>query len=286
MSENALMVRGEMSLTETMTLGDTLAKSGFFSDTQQAAQAVVKILAGRELGLGPIASMTGINIIKGKVTLGANLMATTVKRDPRYDYKVRDHTDQFCSIEFYEKGELVGVSRFNLEDAAKAGLSGDNWRKYPRNMLFARAMSNGVRWYCPDAFGGAPIYTPEEMGAQVDGETGDLIEMPTQPPAPQPLDVDHAADIAEAKRELHDLGDVGRKAWPSAVVTAIIDAHLAGNVPNTVGMLNLSKIVQPSDELEFILTWANHYRNARASKEPAEAAAWADEQVRPATEAA
>ena len=42
-------------------------------------------------------------------------------------------------------------------------------------MLFARAMSNGVRWYCPDV-AMAPLYTPDELGAQVDGESGEVIE--------------------------------------------------------------------------------------------------------------
>jgi hypothetical protein len=40
-------------------------------------------------------------------------------------------------------------------------------------MLYARALSNGAKWYCPDVFGG-PIYTPDELGAVVDGETGEL----------------------------------------------------------------------------------------------------------------
>jgi len=30
-------------------------------------------------------------------------------------------------------------------------------------MLFARAISNGVRWYCPDVFSGAAVYTPDEF---------------------------------------------------------------------------------------------------------------------------
>jgi len=39
-------------------------------------------------------------------------------------------------------------------------------------------MSNGARWYTPDIFGG-PVYTPEELGAVVDGETGEVIDAPT-----------------------------------------------------------------------------------------------------------
>src|SRR3972149_5956164 len=62
------------SLRDMVELGGILAKSGFFADSREAAQCVTKILAGRELGIGPVASMTGIYIVKGRVTLSANLM--------------------------------------------------------------------------------------------------------------------------------------------------------------------------------------------------------------------
>jgi len=44
-------------------------------------------------------------------------------------------------------------------------------------MLFARAMSNGVRWYCPDVMNGSAVYTPEELGADVD-QDGNVINVP------------------------------------------------------------------------------------------------------------
>lgn len=162
-----------------MQLGDLLAQSGFFADSRGAAQAVVKVLAGREIGFGPIASMTGIHVISGRVSISANLMAAAIKRSGRYDYRVREMTAQRCEIEFRErngdKWEIIGSSEFTAQDARAAGTK--NMDKYARNMLFARAMSNGARWYCPDIFGG-PVYTPEEMGAQVDGETGEVIDAP------------------------------------------------------------------------------------------------------------
>lgn len=167
------------TLSETMQLGDMLAQSGFFADSRGAAQAVVKVLAGREIGFGPIASMTGIHVISGRVSISANLMAAAIKRSGRYDYRVREMTAQRCEIEFRErngdKWEIIGSSEFTAQDARAAGTK--NMDKYARNMLFARAMSNGARWYCPDIFGG-PVYTPEEMGATVDGETGEVIDAP------------------------------------------------------------------------------------------------------------
>jgi hypothetical protein len=179
----------EMSLSE---LGNVLTKSKYFTDATDASQAIVKVLAGRELGIGPIASMTGIHIIKGKPALGANLLASCLKRSGRYDYRVKELTAQNAAIEFFEviggKRESLGISSFSIADARAAGTQ--NIDKYARNMLFARALSNGVRWYCPDVTGG-PVYTPEELGASVNGD-GEIIESSAKtlehktPPTPPP----------------------------------------------------------------------------------------------------
>ena len=74
------------TIDDLQRLGEILSRSGFFEDCKQAAQAVVKILAGAELGFPAFSSMRGIFIIKGKPAIGANLMAAAVKRSPRYDY--------------------------------------------------------------------------------------------------------------------------------------------------------------------------------------------------------
>jgi hypothetical protein len=66
-------------------------------------------------------------------------------------------------------------STFTIQDAQQAGLASGNYKTFPRNMLFARALTNGARWFCPEVFNG-PIYTPDELGAQVDNE-GHVIEV-------------------------------------------------------------------------------------------------------------
>ena len=142
-------------------------KSGLFPDLQSEAQAYVKILAGQELGIGPMAAVAGLNVIKGRVTFSANLLASMVKRDPRYDYRVTEHTAEACRITFLQDGVEIGVSEFTGADAKRAGLGGQNWQKYPKAMMFARALTQGVRWYCPDVTSGTPAYVPEEIGAEV-----------------------------------------------------------------------------------------------------------------------
>ena len=177
----AVIDRGEFDTMQRVS--KALVASGYFNDAKDMSQALVKVMAGREMGLGPFASMTGVHIIKGKPVLGANLIATLIKAHPDYNYRIKAHTNEICEIEFFEHGESVGVSSFAASDAKAAGLSGDNWRKYARNMLFARAISNGAKWHTPGIFGGAPVYTPDELGADVqyDGngdETGEYIESP------------------------------------------------------------------------------------------------------------
>jgi len=178
MTNNKLALTNANELTIT-SLGQIFAQSGYFQDARQAAQAVVKILAGQELGLPPIASMTGINIIKGKVSLSAVAMATVLKRHGDYDYKVRRNDETGCEIEYFYKGESLGISIFTLKDADQAGIFkiNPNYKKYPRNMLFARAMSNGIRWYCPEVLGG-PAYTPGELELETEtaSDDGEIID--------------------------------------------------------------------------------------------------------------
>ena len=179
---NDLVKASEVNIDELKRLGIMLATSGYFEANVKAdvavAQMCVKVLAGRELGFGPFASVNGIHVVKGKPAVSANLMAAAVKGNPRYDYRVRQMDNDAVSLEFFEfvdgKRESLGLSTFTKQDAAKAGTQ--NMDKFGRNMMFARAMSNGVKWFCPDVFDGNTVYVPEELGATVDGD-GNVIDV-------------------------------------------------------------------------------------------------------------
>lgn len=185
---NAMVVYERMN--ELATAANALHASGFFADVKTQAQAMVKVMAGAEIGLPPFASMSGIHIVNGKPTLGANLIATLVKNDPRYDYRIKQATGEACVITWYENGKASGESAFTMAEAQAAGLTGkQTWKAYPSDMLFARALTRGARRYAPGIFGGAPIYTPEEMGVDTDEEghivQGEVINVtPTPPTAP------------------------------------------------------------------------------------------------------
>lgn len=171
-----------MNINDLARMSDAFMKSGMFPDIKSAAMAMVKIQAGLEVGIKPFAAMTGIHIIQGKPTIGAGIIASRIKASGKYDYKVVEMTDDNCSIDFYEGKDKLGNSSFSIAEAKKAGTK--NLDKFPKNMLFARAISNGVKWYCPDVFDG-PVYVPEEM-VQV---TEDVKhENVNQPPASEKTD--------------------------------------------------------------------------------------------------
>ena len=258
------------SYADLANVAEAMAKSGYFEDSKSAAQAIVKIMAGQELGLGPFASMTGIHIIKGKPGLGANLIGTLIKNDFRYDYRVLRIEDDVCEIEFFEQKALewhsLGKSKFDKTDAAKAGTQ--NMGKFPRNMLYARAMTNGAKWYTPGIFGGAPVYTPEELGADVD-EEGNIVtvDVTVEDPTPEPAQTESAVNG-------------GERSISKKVVDKVVEDGLADNYHNAVAMLKLSALTG-KEPIETTLSWCRAYRNARTDgeMEPQDAAGVADSEV-------
>lgn len=161
----------QANMQELMSMASLFAESKMFQDAQSAAQAFVKIQAGNEIGVPPFQAMSGIHIIKGKTTLGAGIIASRVKGSGKYDYLVKEMTDENCSIDFTQSGRFIGNSAFSIADARKAGTQ--NIEKFPRNMLFARAISNGVKWFAPDVFSG-PVYVEGEI-EETPNTTKDIV---------------------------------------------------------------------------------------------------------------
>lgn len=175
----AVAIRNEYTFTEMQDMGRVFYESGMFKDTKTAAQALVKIKAGQELGLPAVYSMQRLYMVDGKLGMSAETMGALIKRTSKYNYRVREHTDTSCTVVFYEGGQEAYISTFTINDAKRAGLikPGGAWQKYPRALLFSRALSQGGRIVCPDVLGGG--YTLEELES-IKGST------PTQTPTQAP----------------------------------------------------------------------------------------------------
>lgn len=154
---------------------------------------------GDMLGIHPMAALTGVHIIEGKPSISANLMGGLVRKA---GHKIRVQvTGSVEGNDLAAKATLIReddpdfefVVVWTLGDAERAGLwpgkANSNWQKYPKAMLKARVISEVVREGAPDVLMGGNVYTPEELGAQVDeqGEPMDLQQVPEPTPAPQTI---------------------------------------------------------------------------------------------------
>ena len=176
------------SVDDLARLARVFAASGLFGKSAnqdtQIAECAIRLMAGMEAGFSPFASATGVHIIEGKPAFSSNLLAQAVRRHPVYDYRVMENTATVCRIQFTANGQPVGVSEFTIEMAKRAGLATKSiWQKYPEAMLFSRALTAGMRTHCPDALGGHPAYTPEELGDEVVSVTVTEPESPAPAPA-------------------------------------------------------------------------------------------------------
>jgi len=233
MSEQGLAVYGQFDTMQRAAMA--LHKSGYFKDSINEAQAIVKVMAGAELGLPPFASMSGIHIVQGKPVLGANVIATLVKNDPRYNYKIVECTDKICTIEWFENGQSTGQSSFTMSEAQNAGLTGkDNWKKYPSDMLFARAISRGARRHAPGIFGGSPVYTPDELNVDTDEEGYINGEHPPTPSNNGHNLVDEAVDMGGVVKSSMSLETAKNVTNSKGEKYGELDTELLSNMANSI----------------------------------------------------
>lgn len=163
-----------------------LVTTGFLPQAiKTPEQAVAIILTGRELGIGTMAALNNISVIQGKPTVSPQLMLALINRTGQVeDLKIEAGADgATCTIK--RRGRSAYTARFGPKEAQSMGLAGkDNYKKQPATMYKWRAVAEAVRFTFSDVTLG--LYTPEEMGAQADLETGQVIEITPEPLADEP----------------------------------------------------------------------------------------------------
>lgn len=148
-------------------------------------QILACIMLGRELGLGPMRSLSWIVIVDGRPTLYAEgLRALILARG--HEIRTVDWTKTRCVLAGRRAGsnEWQEVA-FTMDDAKTAGLAGKpSWRQYPQDMLLARATSRLGRLMFADVLAGvetaedyadtngsASTASPSQLDAADEGES-------------------------------------------------------------------------------------------------------------------
>ena len=195
-------------LTEVATLASRICDTPFVPDGLRGSAPAVAaaILAGRELGLGPMTSLANIHVIKGKPTLSAALMRALILAQG-HQIETVDISDTRAVVRGRRKGEANWEeAAFTADHAKRAGIQLGG---YPQDKLYARATTRLARRKFADVIAGMPYSTEEAE----DGQPGDVL-LPGEADG-KPLAA-HAAAPRTAQRKTRQVNTTTGEVVPPA----------------------------------------------------------------------
>lgn len=148
------------SMDDIERMAGAIAKSGLFG-VKSAEQAIALMLVAQAEGQHPAIIARDYDVIQGRPAKKAEAMLRSFIAAGGM-VKWHELTDAIADAEFiHPQGGTVRIT-WDMERAKVAGLNTkDTWRKFPRQMLRSRVISEGVRTVCPAATSG--MYVPEEV---------------------------------------------------------------------------------------------------------------------------
>jgi hypothetical protein len=176
-------------------LGTWMAKSGLFGCNNVENGQILAMTCLTER-ITPMEYLNTYDTVQGRPRMKSDAMlAKFVMAGGTYDVLKREA--DVCEVKFVWKEKEVTFS-YTLGEAktAKIVRSGGTWETHPKNMLFARCVSNYLRTYVPELFAGH--YSAEEMREDI----------PVAPPVQvQPLFADPkpANDLSKPQEERMDV---------------------------------------------------------------------------------
>lgn len=179
----ALALRDEPVVAEAALLPTTaefdamMAIASRIASTQMVPTAyrgkpddvLAAILTGREMGLGPMQSLRDIYVVDGKPSLSSNLLLARMRAGGLVVVDSEATAERaWIKARRRDTGEIAEVE-WTMEEAkqvkrkGKPLVDGDNWRNYPADMLWARAVGRLARRIGGDLIGAAMPYSSEEV---------------------------------------------------------------------------------------------------------------------------
>ena len=227
--------------------------------TQDEALAIMLLCQGE--GLHPAVALRDYHVISGRPSMKSDAMLARFQKAGG-SVKWSRYDDAGVSGVFsHPAGGSVEIT-WTIEQAKAANLSGkDVWKAYPRAMLRARCISEGIRTVFPACIVGT--YTPEEIDA-MPAEPRAVENLAVAPPAPHvdaplPLvapdttehaltgpDLWHRASMKAIGLLAHD--PVALRAWADANAGAF--AAVAERYPDTVAKIGAAITARLEKTLE------------------------------------
>lgn len=159
---NELMIQPMPAIpySDMERMAGVIAQSGLFG-VKHPIQALALMLVAQSEGLHPASAARDYHVIQGRPTLKTDAMLARFQAaGGRVQW--HDYSDAVVSATFtHAAGGAVKIE-WTIERAKAAGLTGKEvWKQYPRAMLRARVISEGIRTVYPGVLSG--MYAPEEV---------------------------------------------------------------------------------------------------------------------------
>lgn len=175
-------------------MGLAIAKSGLFG-MKTPEQAVALMLIAQAEGMHPAIAARDYHIIQGRPALKADAMLARFQAAGGH-VEWTSYTDQKVTGVFSIKNGGSVTIDWDVTRAKAAGLydkEGSMFKKYPRQMMRARVISEGIRTVFPGCVSG--FYTPEEVQDSVDDKKPPKDVTPkSEPVCAQPMTPEQAAE--------------------------------------------------------------------------------------------
>lgn len=175
------------------------ARSGMFG-VKTPEQAFSLLMIAQSEGLHPARAMQEYHVIQNRPTLKAEAMLGRFQQAGGKVKWIKHENDEVIAEFTHDASGTTEVS-WNMERAKQAGITGNGtWGKYPRQMLRARVISEGVRLSYPACIVG--FYAPEELASD---EPTPPVEPLTQQQTPEPTRSESLIDQINACETMNDL---------------------------------------------------------------------------------
>lgn len=141
-------------------MASAVAKSGLFG-VKTPDQALALMLVAQAEGRHPATAAQEYHIIQNRPALKADTLLARYQQAGG-TVKFEELSEKRCAATFSHPASGAFTIDWTIEMAQRAGLANkDTWKSYPRAMLRARVISEGVRTSFPGVAIG--VYTPEEL---------------------------------------------------------------------------------------------------------------------------
>ena len=147
------------SLDEMKAFAEAAVRSKFYGFKTADEMLPLMIIAQSE-GRSFASVVQEYDIISGKPSLKAEAMLARFQKSGGH-IQWTELSDARCSAIFSHPQCAPVEIDWDMRRAQQAQIKNHMWAKYPRNMLKARVISDGVRTAFPACLGG--LYTPEEV---------------------------------------------------------------------------------------------------------------------------